>query len=84
VEDSGPGIAPEERERVFERFYRSTGSEGEGTGLGLAIVREIARSQQASIELLTPEGGGGLLVRVLFPRVAAQPATSGAQTAASA
>lgn len=84
VEDSGPGIAPEERERVFERFYRSTGSEGEGTGLGLAIVKEIVRSQQSRIELATPAGGQGLLVRVLFPRLAAPPATSGAQTAATA
>ena len=83
VEDSGPGIAPEERGRVFERFYRGGGSEGEGTGLGLAIVREIVRSQQASIELATPEGGAGLLVRVRFPRLP-QAATSPAPLAASA
>lgn len=83
VEDSGPGIAPEERERVFERFYRSTAPEGEGTGLGLAIVKEIVRAQLARIELATPAGGHGLLVRVFFPRLAAPPATSGAPTAAT-
>ena len=66
VEDNGPGIAPEDRERVFERFYR--GTEGEGSGLGLAIAREICRSYDASIELTTASGGDGLLVRVSFRR----------------
>ena len=42
VEDSGPGIAPAEREQVFLPFYRSLGTEVDGSGLGLAIVREIA------------------------------------------
>jgi len=83
VEDNGPGIPSAERERVFERFYRGAGSEAEGTGLGLAIVREIVRLQQGSIELATPQPGRGLLVRVLFPRVAPR-ATSGAPTAATA
>lgn len=49
VEDSGPGIAPEERERVFDRFYRVLGSGVDGSGLGLAIVREIALRHQANI-----------------------------------
>ena len=49
VEDDGPGIAPEERERVLERFYRVPGTPGTGSGLGLAIVREIAASHAASI-----------------------------------
>jgi len=44
VEDDGPGIAPDERERVFEKFYRGrTATGSSGTGLGLAIAREIAR-----------------------------------------
>ncbi len=42
VEDSGPGIAPAERDKVFQPFYRSLGSQVDGSGLGLAIVREIA------------------------------------------
>ena len=49
VEDSGPGIAPEERERVFDRFYRVLGTLSDGSGLGLAIVREIAQKHQACL-----------------------------------
>lgn len=52
VEDSGPGIAPEERERVFDRFYRVLGSGVDGSGLGLAIVREIAQRHQASVVIM--------------------------------
>ena len=48
VEDSGPGIAPEERERVFDRFYRVLGTLSDGS-LGLAIVREIAQTHQATV-----------------------------------
>tara|TARA_Y100000782_G_scaffold349_1_gene332 strand:- start:84 stop:1478 length:1395 start_codon:yes stop_codon:yes gene_type:complete len=62
VEDTGPGIPPDERERVFERFYRHS---PEGTGLGLSIVGEICRAHRADISL--HEGAeGGLLVRVSF------------------
>nr|WP_090416053.1 sensor histidine kinase [Pseudomonas jinjuensis] len=63
VEDDGPGIPEEEREKVFERFYRRR---QEGTGLGLAIVGEICRAHRARIELGHGEMGG-LLVRVSFP-----------------
>ena len=49
VEDSGPGIPPDERERVFDRFYRVLGSGVDGSGLGLAIVREIAQRHQARV-----------------------------------
>ncbi len=51
VEDSGPGIAPAERELVFQPFYRSLGSEVDGSGLGLPIVLEIARQHEASVSL---------------------------------
>ena len=51
VEDNGPGIPAEERERVFERFHRVLGSGAEGCGLGLAIVREIAQSHNADARL---------------------------------
>jgi two-component system sensor histidine kinase TctE len=66
VEDDGPGIADDERDRVFERFYRGRGNTAQepGTGLGLAIVKDICDSHEASIALLTPTGGKGLLVRV--------------------
>jgi two-component system, OmpR family, sensor histidine kinase TctE len=49
--DDGPGIAPEERSRVLERFYRVQGTKGEGTGLGLAIADEIARLHGAQLQL---------------------------------
>jgi two-component system sensor histidine kinase TctE len=64
VEDDGPGIAPEEYQRVFERFYRGS-NKGTGAGLGLAIVGEICRAHQATISLhqVQPQG---LRVRVEF------------------
>ncbi|MDL2424656.1 sensor histidine kinase, partial [Pseudomonas sp. BAgro211] len=63
VEDDGPGIPPEERDKVFRRFYRRR---QQGTGLGLAIVGEICSAHRARIELGQGELGG-LLVRVTFP-----------------
>ena len=66
VDDNGPGIAPADRERVFDRFYRSPGRQGDGSGLGLAIVRDICVSHAARIELSTPPDGAGLRVRVTF------------------
>ncbi len=63
VEDSGPGIAPTEREKVFQPFYRALGTNVDGSGLGLAIVLEIARQHRAGITLedahprLRPPGG---------------------------
>lgn len=49
VEDSGPGIAPSEREQVFQPFYRSLGTHVDGSGLGLAITREIAQQHEAEL-----------------------------------
>ncbi|HUQ27345.1 MAG TPA: ATP-binding protein [Usitatibacter sp.] len=67
VEDTGPGIAPAERERVFDRFYRSeTAAEG-GSGLGLAIVRRIAERHGGRVQLLDTTSGQGLLARVSIP-----------------
>ena len=51
VEDSGTGIAPAERELVFQPFYRVLGTEADGSGLGLPIVREIARQHHATISI---------------------------------
>ena len=67
VEDSGPGIAPIERQRVFDRFYRVTGTGVEGSGLGLAIVREIALAHGATIRVSQPETGTGLIIETVFP-----------------
>jgi two-component system sensor histidine kinase TctE len=67
VADNGPGIAPEAREHVFERFYRAAPGT-EGTGLGLAIVREIARAFGAEVTLdENPNEPHGLRVTVRFP-----------------
>jgi two-component system OmpR family sensor kinase len=66
VVDNGPGIPPEERERVFDRFYRRGASDVPGSGLGLAIVRRIAEQQGAQVRLETPSSGKGLAVRVIF------------------
>jgi len=72
VEDTGPGIAPSERHRVFERFYRILGSSVPGSGLGLAIVREIARQHGADIDIFnnprsTHKKFPGSLFRLTFP-----------------
>jgi two-component system, OmpR family, sensor histidine kinase TctE len=71
VEDNGPGIAPADRERVFERFYRVLGSNETGSGLGLAIVKEIARLHQAGMTLEEAPGGNGTLFSLHFARAAA-------------
>ena len=51
VENSGPGIAEEDREHIFQPFYRVLGSDVDGSGLGLPIVQEIARQHGASVTL---------------------------------
>ncbi|XVJ71561.1 MAG: sensor histidine kinase [Rhizobacter sp.] len=51
VEDSGPGIPVQEREQVFQPFYRALGTQVDGSGLGLAIVREIAAQHDADLTL---------------------------------
>jgi two-component system OmpR family sensor kinase len=66
VEDSGPGIAPEERERVFDRFYRCLVPQAAGSGLGLAIVKQVADLHQATVSLEQSERLGGLRVSVRF------------------
>jgi two-component system OmpR family sensor kinase len=67
VEDSGPGIPDEERERVFDRFYRIAGSNAAGSGLGLAIIKSIAERHGAKLELGKSERLGGLAATVTFP-----------------
>jgi two-component system, OmpR family, sensor kinase len=67
VEDSGPGIPTEERERVFDRFYRIAGSEAGGSGLGLAIIKAIAERHGATLALGESERLGGLSVAIEFP-----------------
>ena len=66
VEDDGPGIAPAERSRVLERFYRVPGTPGTGSGLGLAIVREIAAGHGANLAI-SNASVGGCRVGITFP-----------------
>ena len=70
VEDSGPGIPPDERERVFSRFYRVPGSQAGGSGLGLAIIKSIAERHGAVLTLDTSERLGGLKINIDFPETA--------------
>jgi signal transduction histidine kinase len=59
VEDTGPGLAPEERDRAFERFYlheRYGRERAVGTGLGLAIVKELTEAMGGSVEVVSEPG----------------------------
>ncbi|ALM83796.1 ATP-binding protein [Bordetella sp. N] len=67
VDDSGPGVPEEERERVFDRFYRLANHDEVGSGLGLSIVRAIAERHGATVRLEQAPGLGGLRVEVVFP-----------------
>lgn len=67
VKDNGPGIAAEERARVFDRFYRVPDAPTGGSGLGLAIVAEVAQSHGARVVL--EDAAPGLRARVIFPAV---------------
>lgn len=67
VDDSGPGIAPAEREKVFERFYRAPESRSmPGSGLGLAIVKQVFDRHNATI-VVEESDDGGARFRVVFP-----------------
>jgi two-component system OmpR family sensor kinase len=67
VDDSGPGIPPEDRERVMDRFYRVAGTQTPGSGLGLAIVQSIADAHHAKLSLDRSAELGGLRVQLEFP-----------------
>jgi two-component system sensor histidine kinase TctE len=69
VNDDGPSIPAEERDRVFERFHRLLGTSRDGSGLGLAIAREIARLHGAAIALRDDADGVGNTFTVTFPGV---------------
>ncbi|WP_020158377.1 sensor histidine kinase N-terminal domain-containing protein [Methylobacter marinus] len=69
VEDDGAGIPDQEREKIFERFYRIPGSSGNGCGLGLAIVKEIADLHKARLELSRISAAGGTRVIIVFPNL---------------
>jgi two-component system sensor histidine kinase KdpD len=67
VSDSGPGVPPELRERIFERFNRGTATNGStGTGLGLAIVRGLVEAHGGAVEV-EANGGSGATFRFTLP-----------------
>jgi two-component system OmpR family sensor kinase len=67
VEDTGPGIPIEERERIFERFHRISGNEVQGSGLGLAIVKQVVQRHRAIVEVETGKNGIGTIFSIKFP-----------------
>jgi two-component system sensor histidine kinase TctE len=71
VQDDGPGIPAEFRERVFERFFRIDDHDSNGSGLGLAIVREFATKVGATVRIAMPPDGVGLAVVLQFAQAPA-------------
>jgi len=71
VEDDGPGVPPELREKIFDRFVRAGGDVGKSTGLGLAIVRAVAQAHGGDVTLEDAGPGARFIVRL--PRVDAEP-----------
>jgi two-component system sensor histidine kinase MprB len=73
VRDRGPGIAPSDREQVFDRFFRADAARGRpGSGLGLAIVRQVAEGHGGSVVAEGAEGGGALM-RLRLPVLSPNP-----------
>jgi len=71
VRDQGPGVAPDERDQIFERFHRGRDTTGQaGFGLGLAIGRELAERMGGTLEL-EPDAGSGASFVLRLPRALA-------------
>jgi two-component system, OmpR family, sensor histidine kinase TctE len=68
VEDTGPGIAPSERDLVFQAFYRNAETDAEGSGLGLAIVREVVLRHGGHVSVADAPHGPGALFTLVFPQ----------------
>jgi two-component system OmpR family sensor kinase len=69
VEDDGPGVPEELRDRVFERFVRGAGDGGGSSGLGLAIVKAVAESHGGTVQMAPPLDGLGARFVVTLPRL---------------
>ena len=67
IADRGGGVPPQDRKRIFERFWRGKGERAEGAGLGLSIVREIMRTHDGSVTV-DDQPGGGAVFTLAFPR----------------
>jgi signal transduction histidine kinase len=76
VADDGPGVPPELRDRIFERFVRGAGDTGGSFGLGLSIVSAVAAAHGGSVRLESPPGGGARFVVELPVLEVAEPAAA--------
>ena len=79
VEDDGPGIPADLRDRVFERFVRGAGDRGGSFGLGLSIVRAVAESHGGAVDLDEPAGGRGTRFVVRLPASGPGPSAGSAE-----
>ena len=86
VEDDGPGIAPADRAKVFDRFYRVGGSTSDGCGLGLAIVKQIVERHSGHIAVDNGSNGNGtrMTVRIPMTRLGATKGVVGSNPASRA
>ncbi|MEP7262019.1 MAG: ATP-binding protein [Usitatibacter sp.] len=80
VEDSGPGVPPEFRERIFERHFRLPGDSGGAAGLGLSIARRVAQLHGGAIGADASPSLGGLRVTVTFPAFGKETLSRGADS----
>jgi two-component system OmpR family sensor kinase len=69
VQDDGPGVPPELRDHIFERFVRGTGDRGSSSGLGLSIVRAVAEAHGGNVRLEDTHRGARFVVRLPAARV---------------
>jgi two-component system sensor histidine kinase QseC len=67
VQDSGPGMAPAEMQRLGERFFRVLGTDQPGSGLGWSIVKRIADVTGAGVQIARSQALGGMAVTVVWP-----------------
>jgi signal transduction histidine kinase len=68
ITDAGSGVPPEEREKIFERFWRGKGEREEGAGLGLSIVSEIMQTHGGKVTVADNPGGGAVFTLEFPPR----------------
>jgi signal transduction histidine kinase len=67
IADRGRGVAPRDRDRIFDRFWRGEGRRNEGAGLGLSIVAEIMRTHGGRVTVADNPGGGTIFTLDFSP-----------------
>jgi signal transduction histidine kinase len=73
VADTGPGVPPDEQERIFERFFRgAAGRKVSGTGIGLTVVKELVQAHDGEIQLQSSSGEGARFI-IRLPLVTDRP-----------